>query len=170
MQQSEPSKVAIFGNACYSWNIWETEDEADQAWNDSFKYVDHNSAVENEASAALRELSKHMMNQNMDSRVTALQESVDLAPMLTAFKDKLNSKTVTAEDVDALIAEFEVLQDAADIYEAQAGDTNVKDQIIYWLDCWDDTTDAAIAYLNGVKAVINGDTTASLQYNSAGKT
>ncbi|HJD04799.1 MAG TPA: beta-N-acetylglucosaminidase domain-containing protein, partial [Candidatus Mediterraneibacter caccogallinarum] len=133
MQQSEPSKVAIFGNACYSWNIWETEEEADLAWNNSFKYVDHNSAIETEGSNALRELSKHMMNQNMDSRVTALQESVDLAPMLTAFKDKLNSNTVTAEDVDALIAEFEVLQDAADIYEAQAGDTNVRDQIIYWL-------------------------------------
>ena len=105
MQQSEPSKVAIFGNACYSWNIWETEEEADLAWNNSFKYVDHNSAIETEGSNALRELSKHMMNQNMDSRVTALQESVDLAPMLTAFKDKLNSNTVTAEDVDALIAE-----------------------------------------------------------------
>ena len=91
MQQSEPSKVAIFGNACYSWNIWETEEEADLAWNNSFKYVDHNSAIETEGSNALRELSKHMMNQNMDSRVTALQESVDLAPMLTAFKDKLNS-------------------------------------------------------------------------------
>ena len=37
MQQSEPSKVAIFGNACYSWNIWETEEEADLAWNNSFK-------------------------------------------------------------------------------------------------------------------------------------
>ena len=170
MQQSEPSKVAIFGNACYSWNIWETEEEADLAWNNSFKYVDHNSAIETEGSNALRELSKHMMNQNMDSRVTALQESVDLAPMLTAFKDKLNSNTVTAEDVDALIAEFEVLQDAADIYEAQAGDTNVKDQIIYWLDCWDDTTDAAIAYLNGVKAVIRQHLTAPRRMRSGTST
>lgn len=170
MQQSEPSKVAIFGNACYSWNIWKTEDEAEQAWNDSFKYVDHNSAIATEASDALRELSKHMINQNMDSRVTALQESVDLAPMLTEFKKKLSANTVTTEDADALIAEFEILQNAADTYEAQAGDTNVKDQIIYWLDCWDDTTDAAIAYLNGVKAVINNDTTAILQYNTEGKT
>lgn len=169
MQQSEPSKVAIFGNACYSWNIWETEDEADQAWNDSFKYVDHNSAVENEASAALRELSKHMMNQNMDSRVTALQESVDLAPLLTDFRDKLNANTVTAEEADALIAEFEILQEAADTYEAQAGDTNVRDQIVQFLNCWDDTTDAAIAYLNGVKAVLANDTTALLQYNTEGK-
>lgn len=170
MQQSEPSKVAIFGNACYSWNIWDSTDEADQAWNDSFKYVDHNSAIETDGSNALRELSKHMINQNMDSRVTALQESVDLAPLLTDFKDKLNTNTVTEEDVDTLIAEFEVLQEAADVYEAQAVDTNIRDQIIYWLDCWDDTTDAAIAYLNGVKAVINNDTTAILQYNTEGKT
>jgi hyaluronoglucosaminidase len=170
MQQSEPSKVAIFGNACYSWNIWESTEEADQAWNDSFKYVDHNSAIATEASDALRELSKHMINQNMDSRVTKLEESVELAPTLTAFKEKLNAGTVTVEDVEAVIAEFEVLQNAADVFEAQAGDTNLRDQMIYWLNCWDDTTDAAIAYLNGVKAVINNDTTAILKYNTEGKT
>ena len=32
MQQSEPSKVAIFGNACYSWNIWQTEEEANKCY------------------------------------------------------------------------------------------------------------------------------------------
>ena len=170
MQQSEPSKVAIFGNACYSWNIWESADVADQAWNDSFKYVDHNSAIETDGSNALRELSKHMINQNMDNRVTALQESVELAPLLTDFRDKLNAGTVTSEEADALIAQFEILQDAADTYEEQAGDKNVKDQIIYWLNCWDDTTDAAIAYLNGIKAVIDNDTTSILQYNAEGKT
>src|SRR5699024_5018990 len=90
MQHSEPSKVAIFGNACYSWNIW-TQEEADQGWIDAFKYVDHNSYADTAASQALRELSKHMINQNMDSRVTALQESVELAPQLTAFKEKMNA-------------------------------------------------------------------------------
>ena len=169
MQQSEPSKVAIFGNACYSWNIWESDEEADAAWEASFKYVDHNSAVENEASTALRELSKHMINQNMDGRVTALQESVELAPKLSAFKAKLSAGTVTAEDVDDMIREFEVLQDAAQTYRALAGDTKVRDQIVYWLDCWDDTTDAAIAYLNGVKAALVGDSTSVLLYNTDGQ-
>ena len=51
-------------------------EEAQKCWNASFKYVDHNSAIETQASDALRELSKHMINQNMDGRVTALQESV----------------------------------------------------------------------------------------------
>ena len=157
MQQSEPSKVAIFGNAAYSWNIWESADEADAAWNASFSFVDHNSAVPNAASNALRELSKHMINQNMDSRVTALQESVELAPKLDAFKAKLGAGTATVEEADALIAEFETLQEAAVTYRNEAGDKNIRDQIVYWLNCWDDTTAAVISYLNAVKAIVNGE-------------
>ena len=169
MQQSEPSKVAIFGNACYSWNIWENADIANKAWQDSFKYVDHNSAVETEASTALYELSKHMMNQNMDSRVTALQESVDLAPKLTDFRDKLKTGTVTVEEADALIAEFQILQNAAAVYREQAVDIKVRDQIVYWLDCWDDTTVSAIGYLNAIKAIVNEDADTALRYNAEAK-
>ena len=169
MQQSEPSKVAIFGNACYSWNIWENADIANKAWQDSFKYVDHNSAVKTEASTALYELSKHMMNQNMDSRVTALQESVELAPKLTAFHDKLKTGTVTVEEADALIAEFQILQNAAAVYREQAVDIKVRDQIVYWLDCWDDTTVSAIGYLNAIKAIVNEDADTALRYNAEAK-
>ncbi len=46
MQQSEPSKVAIFANASYAWNIWDTDADADQTWEDAFSFVDHNSAVD----------------------------------------------------------------------------------------------------------------------------
>ena len=155
MQQSEPSKVAIFGNACYSWNIWETTAEADAAWDASFSYVDHNSAIPNDASDALRELSKHMINQNMDSRVTALQESVELKNILNTFKTKLAADTLTVEDVDAVIAEFEILAEAAKTFRAEAGDENLRDQIVYWLNCWDDTTTAVLGYANAIKAILN---------------
>ena len=84
--------------------------------------------METEASTALYELSKHMMNQNMDSRVTALLESVDLAPKLTDFRDKLKTGTVTVEEADALIAEFQILQNAAAVYREQAVDIKVRDQ------------------------------------------
>ena len=57
-------------------------------------FVDHNSAISNEASDALREMSKHMINQAMDSRVTALQESVVLKEQLNAFKEKLEAETL----------------------------------------------------------------------------
>ena len=169
MQQSEPSKVAIFGNASYAWNIWETKEEAEEIWNASFSFVDHNSAISNEASDALREMSKHMINQAMDSRVTALQESVVLKEQLNAFKEKLEAETLTAADVDAMIEEFELLQEAAKTYRA-SGNEAIKEQIVYWLDCWDDTTEAAIAYLNGVKSDLEGDVSAVINYNTAGKT
>ena len=169
MQQSEPSKVAIFGNACYSWNIWESKEEADNAWNNSFKYVDHNSALETDASEALKELSKHMINQAMDTRVTALQESVDLKEKLNSFKEKLANDAIEVNDVDAMIKEFEVLQDASKTYRLQAGNKDTAKQIVYWLDCWDDTTQAAIAYLKGVKAIINKDTSGILSYNNEGQ-
>ena len=170
MQQSEPSKVAIFGNACYSWNIWDSKEEANATWEDSFKYVDHNSAIETDASNALKELSKHMINQAMDSRVTALEESIVLKEKLNSFKSKLENGTLSEADIDSMIDEFEILQSAAKTYRLQAGNSDIASQIVYWLDCWDDTTEAAIAYLNGVKAVLNNDTNGILQYESAGKT
>ena len=111
----------------------------------------------NDASDALRELSKHMINQAMDTRVTPLQESVVLKEKLNAFKEKLEAETLTAEEVDAVIAEFEVLQKASKTYRA-GGNEAIKGQIVYWLNCWDDTTEAAIAYLNGVKSALAGET------------
>ena len=182
MQQSEPSKVAIFGNACYSWNIWQSDAEANQAWHDSFKYVNHGSAIETPASTALRELSKHMINQAMDGRVTPLQESVDLNPILEAFKTKMKAGTLTAEDVDKVITEFETLQEAAKTFRAEGNKQlmgNQKDyagkganeQMAPWLDCWDDTTEAVLAYLDAVKAVIaeTPDYTSALNLYNAGK-
>lgn len=169
MQQSEPSKAAIFGNASYAWNIWETKEEAEKIWNDAFSFVDHNSAIPNAASDALREMSKHMINQAMDSRVTVLQESVVLKSQLNTFKEKLEAETLTAEDVDAMIAEFEALKKAAKTYRASGNDA-IKGQVVYWLNCWDDTTEAAIAYLNGVKSALEGDVSSVINYNTAGKT
>ncbi|NEG89662.1 beta-N-acetylglucosaminidase domain-containing protein [Bifidobacterium aerophilum] len=178
MQQSEPSKVAIFGNAAYSWNIWQTKDEADQAWSDSFSFVDHNTAVPSAASDALRELSKHMINQNMDSRVTALQESVDLAPSLTEARTKMTAGTITADDLTGIKAAFVELQKAAKTYRAkgnaqligETGDYSGKDaneQLGPWLDSWDDTTKAALAYIAGIEASLKGDSSAMLKHYSA---
>ena len=86
-----------------------------------------------------------------------------------AFKEKLEAETLTAEEVDAVIAEFEVLQKASKTYRA-GGNEAIKGQIVYWLNCWDDTTEAAIAYLNGVKSALAGDVSSVISYNTAGKT
>ena len=157
MQQAEANKSALFAVADYSWNIWENKDQANQNWQDSFKYMDHGTAEETESSAALREISKHMINQNMDSRVTALQESVELAPKLNAFKEKYESGANIKEDAEALIQEFTKLKEAAAYYKENPGNTRTRDQIIYWLNCWEDTTDAAINYLKSAIAVEEGN-------------
>ena len=39
MQQSEPRKVAIFGNACYSWNVWQSEEEAQKQFDNAESIV-----------------------------------------------------------------------------------------------------------------------------------
>ena len=155
MQQSEPSKVAIFGNACYSWNIWESRDEADAAWEASFSCVNHKSIVPNEASEAFKELCKHMINQAMTNGVVNLQESVAIKDELNNFKTALTNGTYTHEAIASLREEFEILQQAAITFRNE-GDQRLAGQIVYWLNCWDDTTTAAIAYLDALDAILDG--------------
>lgn len=157
MQQAEANKSALFANADYSWNMWETKAEADKNWEDSFKYMDHGTAQDTDSSKSLREISKHMINQNMDSRVTALQESVELAPKLTAYKQKFENETITKDDAEELIAEFNKLKEAAAYYKENPGNPRTRDQIVYWLNCWEDTMNAAIGYLRAAMAIEGGD-------------
>ena len=155
MQQSEPSKVAIFGNACYTWNMWETKAEADAAWDVSFACVDHNSVVPNDASDALRELSKHMIDQTrFEDNDNVLEESVVLRSQLSAFKNKLTAGTLTQTDIDSMRAEFTILQNAAKIYREQ-GNTAIATQIEPWLGNWDDQTLAILSYLDALDAILN---------------
>ena len=58
-----------------------------------------------------------MINQNMDGRVTALQESVELAPKLNAFKEKYESGVSIKEDAEELIQEFTKLKESAAYYK-----------------------------------------------------
>ena len=155
MQQSEPSKVAIFGNACYTWNMWETEAEADAAWDTAFACVDHNSVVPNDASNALRELSKHMIDQTrFEDNDSVLEESVVLRSELSAFRSKLTAGTYTQADIDSLVEEFTILQNAAKIYREQ-GNTAIATQIEPWLGNWDDQTLAILSYLDALSAILN---------------
>ena len=157
MQQSEPSKVAIFGNACYTWNMWETEAEADAAWDTAFACVDHNSVVPNDASNALRELSKHMIDQTrFEDNPNVLEESVVLRSELSAFQTKLTAGTYTQEDIDSLVEEFTILQNAAKIYREQ-GNTAIATQIEPWLGNWDDQTLAILSYLDALSAILGDE-------------
>lgn len=150
MQQSEPSKQGIFTNADYAWKIWDNEEHYEQVWNDSFAFIDHGTIDETAGSNAYRELSKHMKN----SRQIGNSESEEISDMLTAFRAKLTgNQDITAEEIAEVRAEFVKLQDAAKIYREQTGNTRTLDQIVYWIDAWDDTTEAVIGYLDTLQAL-----------------
>ncbi len=153
MQQSEPSKEALFTNADYAWNIWEEASKYDQVWHDSFNYMDHGTIDDTPASIALRELSKHMMN----SQQIGNEESVDLKDKLSSFINDLNAGNDILAQADDLIAEFKLLQDSANTYRNNPGNERTRDQIIYWLDCWQETTESIINYLNAAKSLQNDE-------------
>ena len=156
MQQSEPSKIALFSGAQYSWKQWKSEEEAKKINDIAFNFVENGHFEDSKVSAAFRELGKHMINQNMDNRVVKLEESVDLAPKLTDFMTKLKAgQDVTAERA-ALRAEFAKIKEAAELYKA-SGDKKMVAQIHYWLDNAIDQMNALDAFLTGTEAMATND-------------
>lgn len=149
MQQSEPSKEGIFTNADYAWNIWEEASEYNQVWIDSFNFMDHGTAEDTDASIALREISKHMKN----SLQIGNEESEEIKDAMSQFITDYSAGRDVSVQADALIGEFAKLQKAAAAYKAEPGNPRTRDQMIYWLDCWQDTTEALINYLTAAKLI-----------------
>ena len=168
MQQSEPSKAGIFMNADFSWNLWTSMEHADQTWEDSFSYVDHNSPVATKGSDALRELSRHMKRYTGGGVVFESRESANIKSALQIFQGKISAGTVTAQDCDEMISLFGDLQKAAKAYRSNAGNKDMLDQIVYWVDTWDDVTRGAIAELQALKADLAGDSSQMLSKYSEG--
>lgn len=157
MQQSEPSKQGIFMNADFTWNLWESEAHADEAWEKSFSYVDHNSPIATEGSNALRSLSNHMKRMYGGGLTWENGESAAIKDELNAFRSKLTADTVTVEDCDKMISIFEQIKNDAKVFRESAGTPAMLKQMEPWIATFDDLTRAAITELNAVKASISGD-------------
>ena len=157
MQQSEPSKQGIFMNADFTWNLWESETHADEAWEKSFSYVDHNSPIATEGSNALRSLSNHMKRMYGGGLTWENGESAAIKDELNAFRSKLTADTVTVEDCDKMISIFEQIKNDAKVFRESAGTPAMLKQMEPWIATFDDLTRAAITELNAVKASISGD-------------
>ncbi|MDU2588403.1 MAG: beta-N-acetylglucosaminidase domain-containing protein [Streptococcus sp.] len=156
MQQSEPSKIALFSAAQYAWKQWKSEEEAKRVNDIAFNFVENGKFTDSETSLAFRELGKHMINQNMDGRVVKLEESVELAPKLDAFMTKLKAGQDVGAEREGLRAEFAKLKAAAQLYKA-SGDEKMRAQIHYWLDNTIDQMDALSALLEGTEAIEKND-------------
>ena len=156
MQQSEPSKIALFSAAQYAWKQWKSEEEAKKVNDIAFNFVETGKFTDSESSVAFRELGKHMINQNMDGRVVKLEESVELAPKLATFMSKLKAGQDISAEREELRAEFAKLKAAAQLYKA-SGDEKMREQIHYWLDNTIDQMDALAALLDGTEAIEKND-------------
>ncbi|HFU4123490.1 TPA: beta-N-acetylglucosaminidase domain-containing protein [Streptococcus suis] len=152
MQQSEPSKIALFSAAEYTWNIWESEEAAKRVNDIAFNFVETGRFTDSETSLAFRELGKHMINQNMDGRVVKLEESLELAPKLAAFRTKLEAGEDLTEDRRQLRAEFAKLKAAAQLYK-ESGNELMRNQIHYWLDNTIDQMDALESLLTATEFI-----------------
>ena len=152
MQQSEPSKIALFSAAEYSWNIWKNEAEAKAVNDIAFNFAETGRFTDTKESAAFRELGKHMINQHMDNRVVKLEESVELAPKLTNFMNKLKAGQDVSAERKELKAEFAKLKAAAETYKA-SGNEQMREQIKYWLDNTIDQMNALDALLTATEFI-----------------
>lgn len=172
MQQSEPSKAAIFQNADFAWNVWNGEDSAQRiadVWDDCFKYVDHDSAIETPESNALRELAKHMIHNNGSGWRGDWHESAELKDTLAAFRDKLSADTLTAADISAMRTEFVTLHNAAVTFrnkdtgnlrilgQRKSDGTYVdnQEQMAPWLDYWVEFTQANLDLLDALGGMLS---------------
>lgn len=163
IQESETSKVGVFTGMDYAWNIWQTEEEGDQAWEDSFKYINHMTPIETEESNALREVAQHMITQSPDQTVPGKQvqfdESLNIKDQIIEFRTKLDEDTLQITDVDALRNELKVINDAANLYLDPDRNTNKRTvaQMTPFLSCLRDMTKADLYLLDAVKASIQDD-------------
>ena len=143
-------------NADFTWNLWESEAHADDTWENSFSYIDHNSPIPTEGSNALHDLSEHMKRMYGGGATWENGESADIKDELNDFVAKLAADTVTVEDCDKMIAVFEEIQKDSKTFREQAGTPAMLEQMTPWVDTFDGITRAAITELNAVKASIGG--------------
>lgn len=148
MQDAEPSKVAIFAVADYAWNV--SSFDSTKSWKDSFKYV------EPDATAALYELAKHMSDPSPNGHGLVLEESRELQPLLDSYAQELEKGTVTKEQGDALIAEFEKIINACEEFEAKCKNERMKEQVTPFSNSLRDQAEAAIAFIETEQAVEKG--------------
>lgn len=159
IQESEPSKVAIFTAADFTWKTWDTEEEGDQAWEDSFKYIDHMTPIESDSSNALKEVARHMITQSpvQAGKQGEFDESLNIKDEIAEFKQKANDGALKSEDVESLSEEFNKINTAAKFYMEHGENERMSRQMTPFLSCLRDITQADIYLMDAIQAILVGD-------------
>lgn len=169
MQDSEPSKVAIFTAADFCWNIWEQSENVedrgkagDQAWDDSFKYIDHMTPLETESSTALREIAKHMIAQSpgQANDQGAFDESVEIKDQLSAFIQKMNAESLEQSDLDEMTEIFKTIYDALVFYMEEGTNRRMALQLTPYASSLRDIAQADLYLLDALSDLLSGKNSA----------
>jgi hypothetical protein len=162
MQDSEPSKVAIFTASDFCWKIWKDTDEGDQAWDDAFKYIDHMTPISSESSDALREIAKHMITQSpgQAGKQGEFDESVEIKDKLAAFRSKLTAGNVQLSDVEEMKAIFGTINDAINFYMQEGTNRRMAAQLTPYAGNLRDVTQADLYLLDALESILNDDKSA----------
>lgn len=146
LEQAEASKTSLFAIADFAWN---TEDfSCFTSWENGFQYIDPG------APEALAELSRHLTNPSPGG-ITSMGESTALTPYLTAFTNAYNAGEDITESGTALIEQFEKIVAAADEFQENGVNENLKDEMKPWVDSLRYISKACIGYIRtamGLKA------------------
>lgn len=161
MQESEPSKVAIFQLADYAWNVESFNGR--QCWEDSFKYIEPNAADE------MYTLAKHMSNPEPNGHGLVMPESEELAPKLDELRTALEAGTATEAQIDAIIAEFETIIAACDGFEAKSRNEELKEDLAPFIASMRDLCEAGVNFLQAKKTLDAQDSLGAFNFYTAGQ-
>lgn len=160
LEQAEASKTSLFAIADYAWNT--ADFDCQQSWADSFQYIDAG------APEALHEMCKHMTNPQPGG-ITQMSESTEIAPYVTAFQTAYQAGEDVTAAGNALVAEFEKILAAANAFDANGTNENLKEEMQPWTDALRETSKAAIGYIKAAMAVQKGDTVTAVNQYLAGE-
>src|SRR5699024_1982176 len=143
MEESQPSKIAIFETADYSWNS--TDFDADQNWEDSFKYVEPNAPEE------LHESAKHMSNMD-NGGIGGLEESEELKQPIAEFNEAIQSgnEKLIKEKGETLQSQYQNIVNAVDGFIKNASEEDLKEEMKPYINGLHDKSQAAVDYIEAI--------------------
>lgn len=162
MQEAEPSKVAIFAVADYSWNVAAFDD--DTSWADSFKYIEPNATEE------LHTLAKHMSNPQPNGHGLVLAESEELQPLLEEFETALQGGESVQEVGQRVIAEMDVIINACDGFHAKSTNEEMKEDLLPFTNSLKALCESIRSFAAAKIAIENGDMLSAFNSYTNGQT
>lgn len=153
LEQAEASKTSLFAIADYTWNT--SDFDCMQSWKDGFQYIDAG------APDALCEICQHLTNPSPGG-ITGMDESWELDEYIDAFQDDLDTGRDLTESGNALAARLQKIADAADDFQTNGINENLKEEMKPWVDSLRAISKAAAAYVKTAMALQSGDQSAAV--------